>query len=191
MSGLRQQSTETGAVVLRTARLVLRPPAAADAPRIVEHLGAFEVAQMLRPVPHPYRHDDALDWLSGRHDAPETVHFALDAGDGLIGVVSLGGAPDPGLRHYGIWLGPPFWGKGLITEASTAAFDWAFGDPALDRIDSYHFVDNQGSRRVHQKLGFVETGAAEVYCVARGARVATQTYALSRTQWEAQRAKLT
>ena len=51
-------------------------------------------------------------------------------------------------------LDPAWWGRGLATEAGTAAVAWAFGDLGFARVVSITTEANTASRRVMAKLGF-------------------------------------
>ena len=80
-------------VIIKTKRLVLRPPLPQDAPQIVESLGVKGVAWNLGRVPHPYLLEDAEAWLekipqSWSEDASYSFAITLPD-DGMIGCVSL------------------------------------------------------------------------------------------------------
>lgn len=140
-----------------TERLVLRPLRLTDAEPITEGLADFEVAKWLARVPHPYRLIDAerfLAWASGSEARREERLFAIDAGAGLVGIVSLislGPAP-----VLGYWLSRSAWGAGLMSEAAAAVVADAFRDPVVREIRSGVFEGNERSMRVQEKLGFVE-----------------------------------
>ena len=46
-----------------------------------------------------------------------------------------------------------FWGQGLATEAARAVLGIAFGELALNQVDSAAAFDNLASKRVMEKLG--------------------------------------
>jgi len=89
--------------VLKTERLVLRPPACSDADRVVKLVGNYEVACMLSVVPHPYDTDDALWWIN------QTAAFA----DG--GVRSMMAAAWSELFRLGAPGSTPIWATGLAS----------------------------------------------------------------------------
>lgn len=154
--------------VIRTERLTLRPLEERDLERIVDLIGDYEVSKMLALVPHPYTRDHGIDWLSqantGRSGC-ETV-FALDAGDGLIGCVSLGKLPnDPTL---GYWLGRPYWGQGYMSEAAGAALAWLFANYPIDELTSQAMDENPASINVMRKLGFSDDSKGTCASLARG-----------------------
>jgi ribosomal-protein-alanine N-acetyltransferase len=57
--------------------------------------------------------------------------------------------------ELGFWLGEPFWGRGIMTEAVRAFVPWAFERFSLSRIYAQVFAFNTGSARVLEKAGFI------------------------------------
>lgn len=53
---------------------------------------------------------------------------------------------------------PEFWGKGLATEAATAAIDYARDGLGLRRLIALVHPDNAASARVLAKLAFLREG---------------------------------
>jgi RimJ/RimL family protein N-acetyltransferase len=143
-------------------------------------VGNYEVSKWLTLVPHPYIRSDAEDFL--RLDcAGDIGHLWVIAHDGkLAGVVSVG-------NELGYWLGEPFWGHGFMTEAAQVVVDYCFASLDLAEIKSSHFVENAGSRRVLEKLGFQDVGAHIHFSRARQAEVPGRSMLLTRAVWEARR----
>ena len=173
---------------IRTSRLVLRPPVDTDAEPIARYLNDFDVAGNLARVPFPYRLSDAQAWLRTRRpDLPaEEANFSIDlAGQGYVGHIGyqlVGGAP-----VIGYWLGKPFWGKGIMTEAATAAIAWFFEATDAEAIHSGVFHFNAASLAIQHRLGFVETGRSTLLCLARGAELEHIDTKLTRSVWKARR----
>ncbi|WP_438353613.1 GNAT family N-acetyltransferase [Microbacterium sp. CJ88] len=145
------------AVTLRTARLELSPPTAADVDAIV---AACQDPGIVRytPVPSPYHRSDAeqfvakvaADWISNEH---VTWAVRLDgAVAGMMGVYRLG----TGSGELGYWTGPAFRGRGVVAEASRAVVDWAFAldGLALARLEWRAVVGNVASARAARAQGF-------------------------------------
>lgn len=158
--------------LIETPRLRLRAPGFGDAKRLADFLGNFSVAGNLARVPHPYTIDDARSWLAGwRAGAPanETGFIIEYKGEGAIGVAGFhnNGAD----AELGYWIGEPFWGQGIISEALYSVLDWYFDTTPADYIVSGVFHFNMASAAVQMKLGFVETGRSMRHCLARGEEV--------------------
>ncbi|HUZ14375.1 MAG TPA: GNAT family N-acetyltransferase [Caulobacteraceae bacterium] len=156
--------------IIATARLVLRPPVAEDAPRLAELANDFEVAGMTTTIPHPYTLADAEAFI-GRARSAEPAKEALFAielsGEGVIGTLGLD--PDGTLAHeVGYWIGRSYWGRGYVTEALIAGLGWARADWGRRCVTARHFIDNPASAAVLAKAGFLYTGRQETrFCVAR------------------------
>ncbi|MDX2235315.1 MAG: GNAT family N-acetyltransferase [Hyphomonadaceae bacterium] len=145
---------------IRTERLILRPPAGADATRVGVLCRDPAVARMVTMMPFP-QPDIAVEGflliMEARRRLGTDRVFALDLpGEGVIGVAGAHARGEEGVE-IGYWLGRPFWGQGLATEAARAVTDVA---RALERgpVVAGHFTDNPASGRVLEKAGFVYTG---------------------------------
>lgn len=155
-----------------TDRLILRPPKAEDVGFIARYLNDFEVSGNLASVPFPYGLADAQNWFLSRPAAspPEDGNFTIELrGMGYAGHIGFqAGAEGPVL---GYWLGRPFWGRGIMTEAARATIAWLFEASATTVIRSGVFHFNTASLAVQKKLGFTETGRSRLLCLARDAEV--------------------
>lgn len=88
--------------------------------------------------------------------------FAIEAEGrcaGWAGVLHPLEWPEPELSYS---LDQPFWGRGLATEAATAARDWAFATHGFTRLASFIRPANVRSIRVAQKLGAIREGMVEL-----------------------------
>ena len=115
---------------IETGRLLLRPPRPEDAAAIALYLNDFAVAGNLARVPFPYRLSDARAWLRSqqREPEPQETGFAIElAGAGYVGHIGYqAGGAGPVI---GYWLGRPFWGRGVMSEAAAAAIAGSFRPP--------------------------------------------------------------
>jgi ribosomal-protein-alanine N-acetyltransferase len=164
---------------MRTARLLLRTPVAADAARISLLAGDYEVASMTGTIPHPYSEQLAAEWIEGVHAGEEGEVFAILRSGALIGCV---GYRAHGRTHaeLGYWIGKPYWGMGYATEAARAVIAYAFERDGFDYLTVGHFNDNPASGRVIAKLGFARQGQEPRDRAAKGAKAVCFTYRLDR-----------
>jgi RimJ/RimL family protein N-acetyltransferase len=161
---------------LQTERLRLRPFCADDASAFVALAGDLSVARMTSDIPHPLTEADAAPWLRCE---PGEVRYAIEYQGRLIGGVGYFRRPS-GAGELGFWIGRPWWGQGLATEATRAVVLYGFTSGGLQAFSSSHFVDNVPSRRVLLKLGFESIGQASMWCVARRSMVDVVEYWLTR-----------
>ncbi len=160
-------------IMLRTQRLLLRPPLPDDVEQITERIGLKDVAWNLGRAPYPYQRTDAEEWLQripqGWAENTGYVLVLTRPSEGVIGCVGLDRkAMD--VWEIGYWLGKPWWGRGYVTEAASALMKWAEEDMGIEQFASGHFVDNPASGRVLEKLGFKPVGETELFGRARGAK---------------------
>ncbi len=154
-----QQQTSTR---IETDRLVLRPPQMDDA---VDLAGLIDrqVAEMTSGVPYPASKATVEAFLDRVREEGLQRHrpFVITSRDhepmGVLGFHHKSGA----IFELGYWLGAGFRGRGLATEAVTAAMAWARDVWGARLAASGHFVDNPASARVLEKAGFLYTGVVE------------------------------
>jgi RimJ/RimL family protein N-acetyltransferase len=159
--------------LIRTERLILRPVGEQDIRRIAELAGDWDVARMTGRVPYPYSEALAREWITGLQEG-EFVR-GIEFEGKLIGVCGY----TPGKRRtaeIGYWIGKPYWGHGFATEAAQAIVDYCFRTAGLTRLTCCHFVENEASARVIEKLRFRRTGSARGWCEARRIEVDTVQY---------------
>jgi RimJ/RimL family protein N-acetyltransferase len=170
---------------IMTERLLLRPPQMGDAEPIARYLNDFGVAGNLARVPFPYYESDARAWLRTRVPGlpVEETNFSIELpGEGYAGQIGFHRGPQGPIVGY--WLGRPFWGRGIMTEAGRASLDWFFGASQADTVYSGVFHFNASSLAIQHKLGFTEIGRSRLLCLARGAEVEHIDTQLTRSVWK-------
>ena len=65
--------------------------------------------------------------------------------------------------NLGYWLGEPFWGAGLMSEAARAFVAHFFAMKPDDVLYSGAFSENAASLRIQEKLGFRRDGGNMFY----------------------------
>ncbi len=149
--------------VLKTPRLVLRPPEDRDVPAIVVGCSDVAVGRYIPVIPVPYSERDARDWLAGaneryRRSRERSLAITLVEDDELVGVVTirlrLGGS-------IGYWMGPHTRGRGLMSEAVDAVVQWAGEQYGLRDLFITAHPENVASQRVAEKAGFIRVGTVE------------------------------
>lgn len=100
---------------------------------------------------------------------PFFIHRNSD--DALTGAVTLSnirrGVAETGTLGY--WIGQPFAGAGLATDAVRAICGFAFDTLKLHRVEAACVPSNTASRRVLEKAGFEHEGQARAYLKINGA----------------------
>jgi [ribosomal protein S5]-alanine N-acetyltransferase len=78
----------------------------------------------------------------------------------LVGDLSLKPTGD-GVFALGYWLGPDYWGRGIMTEAVAAVLELGKEDGRVKRFSGSVKESNLGSRRVLEKNRFRYVGFHE------------------------------
>ncbi|MCI0571644.1 MAG: GNAT family N-acetyltransferase [Myxococcaceae bacterium] len=173
---------------LHTPRLTLRPFALPDAADVRRLVGEYDVARDTLAIPHPYEKGMAERWISTHESAFERGEelifaIALRDSDALRGAIGIRLAPVHAHGELGYWVGKPWWGQGLATEAARGLLDHAFGTLGLARVWAQHFSRNPASGRVMQKLGMRHEGHLRQHYCRFGERLDVDVYGLLAEEW--------
>lgn len=85
--------------------------------------------------------------------------------------------------ELGFWTARGHRRKGYTAEAGRAVVEWAFSVLGVERLEWVAQVENEGSRAVAQRLGFVEEGIQRARIVHRGTRRDARIAALLPSDW--------
>jgi RimJ/RimL family protein N-acetyltransferase len=149
--------------------IALRPWTAADVPALVEACQDPEIPRWTL-VPSPYTEDSARAWLQrvadGLAAGVRATLAIVDAGDGAVplGAVGLQAIDwEQRAADVGYWLAAPARGRGLATRAVELIAGWAFGGLGLERLELRANEENDASRAVAARAGFVPVEAPLVH----------------------------
>ena len=175
---------------LQTPRLELRPLELADAEDTQRLFPHWEIVRLLaNRVPWPYPADGAPSHYANiaipamRHG--DAWHWSLRLKENpshLIGAISLLKHTD---ENRGFWMGLPWQGLGLMTEAVEAVTDFWFGELGFAVLRAPKAVENIASRRISQKTGMRVVGTEERDYV--GGRFLTEIWEITAEEWRARR----
>jgi len=111
---------------------------------------------------------------------PEPTSWAIEV-DGLA-VGAIGVTLKEGIylksAEFGYWLGEPYGGRGIMTEAVKAVSPYAMRRFGLIRLEAPVFEWNPASMRVLEKCGFVREGVLRASAVKDGQTIDRVLYAL-------------
>ena len=174
-------------MILETKRLILRPFCDDDAEDLYKYASDPDVGPSAGWLPHESV-EATRKAIKGVLSMPKTFAVCLKEDGKPIGSVAfhrmdVADADDE--YDLGFWLGKPFWGQGIIPEASEEMLRYAFRELGINRVFCIYSEGNDQSRRVQEKLGFVYHRTVEAYRVAQlnETRVA-HVMLLTREAWE-------
>ncbi len=145
---------------LETERLILRPWEETDAESLYEYAKDDRVGPITGWPPHTSV-EGSLECIKNVLSVPETYAVCLKEDNRAIGCISLnlGKASNLDLPEdegeIGFWIGVPFWGRGLIPEATRELIRHGFEDLNVKTLWCGYFDGNEKSKRVQEKCGFI------------------------------------
>jgi [ribosomal protein S5]-alanine N-acetyltransferase len=136
----------------------LRPWSPDDLDNLVTLANNYNIARfMADEFPHPYTVENGKGFISmaASHDPLRILAIEVEGkAAGGIGIHPQSGISRKN-AELGYWLGEPYWGKGIITEAVKEMLRYGFENFDIDRIFARPFGNNPASQRVLEKAGFV------------------------------------
>ncbi|MGA9070597.1 MAG: GNAT family N-acetyltransferase [Terracidiphilus sp.] len=175
-----------------TERLLLRPLEIGDAPQIQELFSHWEIVRyLLNRVPWPYPSDGAEFYCREialpQMERGEAWHWTLrlrGEPSRLIGLISLiKGNED----NRGFWLGLPWQGRGLMSEACAWANDFWFDTLNFPVLRVAKAAANAASRRISERQGMRLVGLIEKDYVS--GRLSSEILEITAEEWRAWKAR--
>lgn len=176
-------------VQLHTERLLLRRYKSSDIKAIVRLIGAREVAATTLRIPHPYTEKDARELLKQLAKDKTQSRFGIflrESGE-LCGGVGLNLDLQHDRAELGYWIGVPYWGKGIATEAAREVVRYGFENLGLHRIFANCYVGNTASQRVLERLGMRNEGRFRQHVKKWGEYKDLENYGFTVDDWRAGR----
>jgi [ribosomal protein S5]-alanine N-acetyltransferase len=152
--------------VIESARLRFVELSSKYAERIFEYASSEEVTKYVAWNRHTSIADtyEFLKWSRSQSDNLYHFDFGLvlrDSGE-FIGTTGTSNfLPDEKSIDFGYVLNKKYWGKGFATEAAREICAFAFQLDGIEYLRAYVFDANIASRKVLEKCGFINRGAAK------------------------------
>ena len=115
----------------------------------------------LRDVfPYPYTKGSAERFVRIKQQEQLPFTFAITDHGAFAGVIGLEPKTDIYRKgaEIGYWVGEPFWGRGIATQAVQHLTEYALKELCLIRLEAGVFSHNVASRKVLEKCGFQQEG---------------------------------
>jgi RimJ/RimL family protein N-acetyltransferase len=174
-------------MTLEGERCVLRRWRPRDIGPLVQHANNINVSRYLRDrFPYPYTRKDAKGFLATATDpAADDWRLAIDVGGEAVGGIGaiVGSDVERFSAEVGYWLGEPYWGRGIATEALTLFSEHVFERFNLLRLFAVASAANLASARVLEKAGYQQEGVMRSAAVKFGQPHDQLLYARINTKW--------
>jgi len=143
--------------VLETTRLILRPIEQKDAPSVFAYATHPLVGPNAGWKPHESisEAEKFIDYCIKKREfgQPGNYSIVLKETNDMIGTIEVHSYKEH-KGEIGFVLHPDYWNKGYITEAAKMVIIYAFEILELERLSYNHFLGNERSKRVCEKLEF-------------------------------------
>jgi RimJ/RimL family protein N-acetyltransferase len=162
------------------SRCTLRPFLPEDAPSLAHHANDVTVWLNLRDLfPHPYTLEHAVGFIGHALSQSPACHRAIVIEGEAVGSIGikLGTDVERVSAEVGYWLGAPYRGRGVMSEAIRAFTDEMFETFELTRIFALPFAHNVASCRALEKAGFTLEGVLRCSCIKEGRITDQRQYA--------------
>jgi len=175
---------------LFTARLVLRPLELVDAEQAQKLFPHGEMVKYLAPaVPWPYPPDGSLTYfrdialpaIARGEQWTWTLRLKTDPSQ-MIGLITLQKSSD---ANRGFWMGLPWQGQGLMTEAVERVTDYWFTELGESVLRVPKAIENVASRKISVRNGMRVVGREERDYV--GGRFLSEIWEITAEEWMARR----
>lgn len=169
MSGPAPDSTNIYS--LTTERLEIALPEPEDAPQLFSLVGGEDrravCATLLWDGPDDISEVEA--WIDGCRTAGYAdwgYHWVVRdrtgdiAGERGVALGGIGTRPrgETGRADVGYWLGRPFWGSGVMSEALAELLKFGFAELGYAKVEAEVFTHNARGRRLVERLGMTLEG---------------------------------
>ena len=143
---------------LRLTRSIVRSWTNDDLPSLVKYADNRRIWLNLRDrFPYPYTRRDGRDFIHLARSQRQETMFAIEVDGEAAG--GIGFVPHTDVERVnaeiGYWLGEPFWGRGIVSEALVAVTQYAIETHSLTRVFALPYARNAASCRVLEKAGYV------------------------------------
>ncbi|MEP6925514.1 MAG: GNAT family N-acetyltransferase [Pyrinomonadaceae bacterium] len=141
--------------MFETTRLILRPFEDAD----VDAIAVMRAdPKFMRYIKSTETRKQSVSWMQlvSRYWQTDNYGFwavVLKELNVTIGWSGTWNLPDTKEKEIGFAIAPPFWGRGLATEAATVALLYSFENRCGSKTVAVARPENSASRRVMEKLG--------------------------------------
>lgn len=128
-----------------------------DIDALVKYANNYNIFRWVKDnFPYPYSNRDAEQWITVSRNTNDGLNYAITTQKELIGGIGVKFKEDVYRYSWelGYWLGEPFWGKGIATEAVKVFTKYLFSHYNIRSITANVYEGNKASMKVLTKAGF-------------------------------------
>ncbi|MGR9053702.1 MAG: GNAT family N-acetyltransferase [Gammaproteobacteria bacterium] len=115
---------------------------------------------LIDTFPYPYTWEYAIWWVRVGCKSGGSLNQVIEYRGEFAGGIGL--TPQHGWKRHtaeiGYWLGEPYWGKGIASEALNLFCGFVFSEMQFRKLFAQVMASNASSIRVLEKCGFEQEG---------------------------------
>ena len=168
---------------LETNRLVLRKASKKDALDMLEYASDVETTKYLDWT-GAKTIDEIIKGIIDFHwSNPGVWVIELKETQKCIGTIDIRLKPEHEKAEFGFVLNRNYWNNGYMTEVLSVILKLCFMELDLNRVESFHYVGNEGSGKVMQKCGMKFEGISEQGVKIKGIFRDVVRYGITKDYW--------
>lgn len=168
-------------------KITLRAISEDDHSALVRLANNKKIWQNLRDVfPYPYGDEEGRFFMKLVRQDKKNLRSVIDVDGSFVGMIGAFLQDDVAkyTAELGYWLGEPFWGKGIMTEAIRLKCDQVFKQTEINRVFAKVFDYNIPSMKALEKNGFIKEGVGREAVFKDGVFCDDHNYALLRSDYQ-------
>lgn len=161
----------------------LRPWTINDLDSLVKNANNINIAKFMSDgFPFPYTAEKGKSFIELATKSENILYYAIEVDGQAVGGIGISVKTDIKRKNaeLGYWLGEPYWGQGIMTEAITKIVAIAFNTFDITRIYAAPFGTNFASHQVLEKAGFTLEARFEKSLFKNGEYLDELIYAIRR-----------
>ncbi len=169
---------------MESRKIEIRKLELSDAPEIAKLANNFTIWKNLRDhFPYPYTKSDAEFFINKTQSQNPQQSFGIIYKNKCCGIISLIVQDDvyKNSAEIGYWIGEPYWGKGITTQAIDLITRYGFEKLNLLRIYAGIFEYNIASMKILEKNGYIKEGVFQKAIVKNGSILDEHRYFILNT----------
>ena len=166
---------------IKTKGFLLRKITMGDLPHIFEGLSHPDVIKYYGVSYNSMEEsEEQIQWYEGLEDNETGIWWAIcDTDDTTFyGAIGYNNLSKPNRKaEIGYWLLPEYWKKGIISTVLTSVLSFGIDRLQLHRIEAYIELQNESSKKVLLKQGFVKEGSMKDCEIKNGRFISIDIFA--------------
>jgi RimJ/RimL family protein N-acetyltransferase len=175
--------------ILHSNRLELRKVELSDVPSLIQYANNKKIADQIFNISYPYQEEDAIFrinfvWQGFKNKERYVFAITYKEQQELIGEIGLHLDKANDSAQFGYWIGEPFWGQGIATEATAAILKFGFEVLKLNKIYATHYPENPASAKVMLNNQMIKEAELKEHYKIEGVYRSVHQYRLTRAEYE-------